>query len=81
MISDTDKSRLHVGFKQVMRALEENKARHIYVAGDCEAKISDPLKELCSAKHVEYYIVETMSELGRMCGIEVKASCAVVLAE
>lgn len=81
MISDSDKPRLHVGFKQVLRALNENKALKVYLASDCDSKISEPLKELCSANNTELYYVETMSELGKMCGIEVKASCAAVLSD
>ncbi|MCX7715304.1 MAG: ribosomal L7Ae/L30e/S12e/Gadd45 family protein [Clostridia bacterium] len=79
MISDMEKAALHVGYKQTMRALAENRAKKVFLAMDSEQKISVPVKELCTEKSVPFECVDTMQELGKMCGIEVRASCAVVL--
>lgn len=79
MISDSDKCRLQVGFKQVLKSLNENKAEKIFLASDCEDKICEPIRSLCAQKSVSLAMVNTMKELGEMCGIEVKASCAAVI--
>lgn len=79
MITDAERSHLQVGFKQSLRAVEEGKAKKALLALDCDEKISAPLRSAAQSKAVELLEVPTMRELGAMCGIEVKASCAVVL--
>ena len=79
MISEADKSKLVIGFKQVVRAVKEDKAAKIFLADDCESKISEPVEQAASQKDVPVFYVPTMKELGTMCGIEVGSSCAVVL--
>jgi large subunit ribosomal protein L7A len=79
MISEDEKSFLQVGFKQTVRALNESNVRKVFLAGDCEHKIIDPVETLCSQTQAQLFYIPTMKELGKMCGIEVGASCAVVL--
>lgn len=79
MISELEKENLAVGFKQVLRALKESKAVKIFISNDCESKISAPLEQAASIDEVEVFYIDTMKELGAMCGIDVGASCAVVL--
>lgn len=79
MISEADKSKLAVGFKQVVRAVKEDKAAKIFLAEDCESKISVPVEQAASEKGVQLFYVPTMKELGELCGIDVSSSCAVVL--
>lgn len=79
MISDTDKDRIQVGLKQVKKAVEGKKAEKVYLAVDCDSTISNQIKSLCSREGVAVEEVPSMRELGTMCGIEVKASCAVIL--
>jgi len=79
MISGSDKSRLQVGLKQVKRALNENKAEKVFVASDCDDSICRQIQSLCEENSAQLIEVATMRELGTMCGIEVKASCAAVL--
>ena len=79
MICESDKAGLLVGFKQVKRALDEKKATKVFLASDCDDKISVSVECECSANDVPLFSVETMEELGNMCGIDVKASCAVVV--
>ena len=79
MISEADKSKLAVGFKQVLRAVKEDKAAKIFLAEDCESKISVPVEQAASEKGVQLFYVPTMRELGELCGIDVSSSCAVVL--
>jgi large subunit ribosomal protein L7A len=79
MISESDKSRLQTGFKQTIRALHEQKAQKAFLADDCEEKISSPVTQLCEKSGVPLEHVSSMHELGKLCEIEVRASCAVVL--
>ena len=41
MIGDAERSKLQVGYKQAVRALNENKASKVYVAEDCDDHIKD----------------------------------------
>lgn len=78
MISESERERLLVGFKQTLRAVNEDKAEKVFLANDCESKISSPIENATSAKGVSLLYVPTMKELGELCGIEVSSSCAVV---
>ena len=79
MISEAEKARLLIGFKQVKRALSEGRAEKVFLSGDCETKISAPVETLAGENNVQLFYIATMKELGELCGISVKASCAVVL--
>lgn len=79
MISEAEKSFLQVGFKQTVRALNESSVKKAFLASDCDRKITEPVETLCGEQQVQLFYIPTMKELGKMCGIEVGASCAVVL--
>lgn len=81
MISEAEKALLHIGFKQTMRALDDASAAKVFLSEDCDTKISVPVEKLCKEKNIPISYVPTMRELGDMCGIEVGASCAVVLSK
>ncbi len=78
MISESEKERLLVGFKQTLRAVNEDKAEKVFLASDCESKISSPIETAAAAKGASVVYIPTMKELGELCGIEVSSSCAVV---
>lgn len=79
MIDEAEKAKLHVGYKQAVRALNESKADKVYIAQDCDDHIKDGIKKIASEKNTPVFLVPTMKELGNMCSIEVGASCAVIL--
>lgn len=81
MISESERSCLQVGYKQTIRALNETAVEKVFLAEDCDTKISVPVEKLCGEKNVPVLYAESMNELGRMCGIDVGASCAVILAK
>jgi large subunit ribosomal protein L7A len=68
-----------VGTKQTLKALEKGEALIVLVASDADEKISRPVIALAEAKGVELRFVDTMIELGKLCGIKVKAAAAAVL--
>ncbi|MBS3943679.1 MAG: ribosomal L7Ae/L30e/S12e/Gadd45 family protein [Dethiobacter sp.] len=67
-----------VGLKQTVKALEKGEALMVFIARDAEEKVSRPVVALCEASGVELHYVDTMLELGKMCGIKVKAATAAV---
>ncbi len=79
MIDEAGRANLHVGYKQAMRALNENKAAKIFIAQDCDDSIKNGMEKLAKEKATPVEFVPTMQELGDICSIEVGASCAVIL--
>lgn len=70
-----------IGTKQTVRALERGGVAAVYVARDAEERVVRDLKALCLAKGVPVTTVDTMFELGKVCGIEVGAASAAILHE
>lgn len=68
-----------IGIKQCIKLLKNGDGKVLYVAKDVDKKLIAPLIELADEKNVEIKSVETMKELGKLCGIEVKSSAALVL--
>lgn len=86
MISDNSfnminlaEDKVEVGLKQTVKALSEKRAAKVFLAEDCEDRIRNSVKAECEKSGAELVRVPTMRLLGRMCGIDVKASCAAVL--
>ena len=79
MISEAEREKLQVGYKQAVRALNEDKALKVFIAEDCDDHIINGIEKLTSEKNTPVFFVPTMKELGNICSIEVGASCAVVL--
>ena len=79
MISDAERQRLHIGYKQSLRALNEEKAEKLLIAADVDAKMSAALKKAADEHNISVTEIGSMKELGEICGIEVGSSCAVIL--
>lgn len=62
-----------------MRAVERGHARVVYIAKDAEERIVVPLLRLCDERGIEVVRVDSMSELGRQCGIKVGAASAAII--
>lgn len=60
----------------MIKALEENKVKVVYVADDAEKHVTEKLIKLCKENKIEIKHIETMVELGKMAGIEVKSAAA-----
>ena len=65
-----------VGAKQLRKALEKGRARHVYLAENADPAITDPIAALCREYHVRCTWVRSMTDLGRACGIDVGAAAA-----
>ncbi|MBQ9764226.1 MAG: ribosomal L7Ae/L30e/S12e/Gadd45 family protein [Phascolarctobacterium sp.] len=68
-----------VGVKQTEKAVTKELAAKVFVAKDADERVTEKLKELCEEKAVSLVQVETMHELGKACGIHVKAAAAAIL--
>ncbi len=81
MISEAERKNLRIGFKQVQKAFSTGKVGKVFLAEDCEDKIKLPVAQKAQAYSVPVFYTQTMRQLGELCGIDVGASCAVVLEE
>ncbi len=67
-----------VGTKQTIKALENGEAQKVFIAKDAEEKVARPVASLCEESNIEPYYVESMLQLGKLCGIKVKAAVAAI---
>lgn len=67
-----------VGAKQTKKLLESGQAQVVYIAGDAEEHVISPLLHLCNKKSIEVVNVDSMKELGKLCGIKVGAATAAI---
>lgn len=70
-----------VGVKQTLRALEKESVLCVYVAQDAEKHVIRPILDLCRTQGIQVREVQTMTELGKACGIEVGAAVAALLSQ
>lgn len=68
-----------VGIKQSSKALKAGKSKKLYIAKDANEDMVKELIELAQINSVEIVFVNTMKELGKLCGIDVKAAAAVTV--
>lgn len=70
-----------IGIKQTSKSLKSGLGKELYVAKDSDEHLINPLIELAKELSVEIHYVNSMKELGRLCGIEVGAAVALILKE
>ena len=68
-----------VGTKQVTRALKAGTAARAYGANDADTFILQQVIRAAEEARVPCVRVDTMKELGMVCGVEVPAAAAAVL--
>ncbi len=67
-----------VGMKETKKALEHDRAVRVYIACDAEEAVVRPVIELSEDKSVPVVYVDSMAQLGRVCGIAVGAAAAAI---
>ncbi|MBQ2714587.1 MAG: ribosomal L7Ae/L30e/S12e/Gadd45 family protein [Clostridia bacterium] len=77
-IANTPKSELVVGFKQVLKGIEEGTARCVVVASDSDSFILDKIDEMAKFYSVEVVECPTKAELGRLCRVDVPTATALI---
>ncbi len=70
-----------VGTKQTLKSLEKGEVIHLFIARDAEDKIVRPVLAVCEEKSIEPLYVESMLQLGKVCGSKVKAAVAAITEE
>ena len=68
-----------VGAKQAKRALNDGRAKKIFLADDADPRVTEPLALLAAEKGVPVVEVPSMKALGNACGIAVGSAVAVLL--
>lgn len=68
-----------VGQRQVLRALDGNKAARVYLGKDADGFIYHRINGLCEEKNVPVTVVDSMQQLGKLCSVDVPAAAAAVL--
>jgi large subunit ribosomal protein L7A len=68
-----------VGIKQSIKVMKNNEAKSLYVANDADSRLIAPVIKLAQEISLEINYINTMRELGKLCGIDVGAATAVLL--
>ncbi len=68
-----------VGVKQTEKAVARQAAELVFIGSDADERVTGKLKELCQTNGVPVVATESMIEVGRACGINVKAAAAAIL--
>lgn len=68
-----------VGRKEAERVVEKNEALYVFIASDCDERISLPLETACNEAEVPYTREYSKKDIGKACGIKVKAAACAVL--
>ena len=76
MLTQLEQAAKVVGVKQTRRALNDGRAKALFLARDADPALTEPLAELAEGKGVPVCWTERMRELGRACGIAVGAAVA-----
>lgn len=78
--ADLSRQKIVVGAKQLRKALNAGNARQVYLAENADPAVTEPLAQMCETCAVAYSWVNSMTELGRACGIEVGTAAAAIVA-
>ena len=76
ILSEITGHRMVVGTNQLRKALERGQASRVYLAGNADPAITEPIELMCQEYHIECAWVPSMLDLGKACGIEVGAAAA-----
>jgi large subunit ribosomal protein L7A len=68
-----------IGTNQTTKAIGRGQARVVFVARDADRRITDPVLKAARDRGVEVVETESMTALGRACGIAVGAAVAAIL--
>ena len=68
-----------IGIKQSIKAINSGVGNVLFVAKDADAKLISPIIQLAKQKNIKIVEISTMKELGKIAGINVKASSVLTL--
>lgn len=76
MLTQLEQAAKVVGVKQTRRALNDGRAKSVFLAHDADPALTEPLAELAEGKGIPVCWTERMRDLGKACGIAVGAAVA-----
>ena len=76
ILSQTAGRKMVAGAKQLRKAVENGRAKQVFLAGNADPAITEPIEAMCQQYHIECAWVPSMLDLGKACGIEVGAAAA-----
>ena len=76
MLSQLENTAKVVGVKQTRRALNDGRAKELFLARDADPALTEPLSAQAEEKGVAIHWIDTMKALGKACGIAVGAAVA-----
>ncbi len=79
-LPDIGRERVIAGAKQLRKAIQNGRARHVFLAENADPAITEPIASMCEEKQIPFTWVPSMADLGRACGIEVGAAAAATVA-
>lgn len=68
-----------VGRRETLKQIQRGTATVVYVARNADTAIVSEIENHCRTHQVPIMYVDSMGELGQLCGIEVGAACAAVM--
>ncbi|MEA4825195.1 MAG: ribosomal L7Ae/L30e/S12e/Gadd45 family protein [Clostridium sp.] len=68
-----------IGLKQTIKSIKNGEGKCLYIAKDADTKLISPVIQLAKERSLQVTYIETMKELGTLCGIEVGSAVALVL--
>ena len=79
MLAQLENAAKVVGVKQTRRALNDGRAKEVFLARDADPGLTEPLSAQAEEKGVSVHWIDTMRALGRACGIAVGAAVAAII--
>ncbi|MBV4419067.1 ribosomal L7Ae/L30e/S12e/Gadd45 family protein [Clostridium tyrobutyricum] len=68
-----------IGIKQTIKAIKNDSAKIVYIAKDSDPSLVHSVEVLIKDNSLEVVYIDTMKELGKLCGIDVGAATAALL--
>ena len=79
MLTQLEQAAKVVGVKQTRRALNDGRAKSVFLARDADPALTEPMAQAAGDKGVPVLWTEHMKELGKACGIAVGAAVAAIV--
>ena len=70
-----------IGVKQTTKAIRNGEGKTLYIAKNADSLIIEGLENLCKENTLNIIYVDTMKDLGKLCGIDVGAATALLYEE
>jgi large subunit ribosomal protein L7A len=67
--------------RETLKKIAHGTAFHVFVEKDAEPRVIEDIVAQSQTRNIPIDYVDTMEELGRLCGIEVRAACAALVPE